>query len=155
MIVKQIVDEDVVNYKKTSMVIAFPHCSFKCGDACQNKHLADSMDVEISIDDIVDRYMKNKFSQAVVMQGLEPLDSIMAVFDFLIKFRKVSNDDVVIYTGYDKNHFLVNSLIHFVQKEHFDNVILKVGGYNENDEQVFDKVLGVTLASSNQYAFKI
>ena len=30
MLIKGIIDEDFLNYKKPSMVIAFPHCSFKC-----------------------------------------------------------------------------------------------------------------------------
>ena len=45
MIVKNILDEDFVNYKKPSMLIAFPSCSFKCERdcgkrVCQNSTLA-------------------------------------------------------------------------------------------------------------------
>ena len=29
-----LIDEDIVNYKKTSMYIAFPFCSFKCEREC-------------------------------------------------------------------------------------------------------------------------
>ena len=31
---KGIVDEDVVNYRKTSMFIIFPSCDFKCEKEC-------------------------------------------------------------------------------------------------------------------------
>ena len=34
MIVKGIIDEDFINYKKPSMVIEFPYCSFKCDKEC-------------------------------------------------------------------------------------------------------------------------
>ena len=30
MIIKQLIDEDFVNYKVPSMFIAFPRCTFKC-----------------------------------------------------------------------------------------------------------------------------
>ena len=34
MLVKGIIDEDFVNYKKPSMYIAMPNCSFKCDKDC-------------------------------------------------------------------------------------------------------------------------
>ena len=34
MIIKDIQDEDIVNYKNNSMVVAFPNCSFKCEKDC-------------------------------------------------------------------------------------------------------------------------
>ena len=155
MIIKQIVDEDIVNYKKTSMVIAFPHCSFKCGNACQNKHLKDAPDIEIEPQRIVMRYYKNPFSNAIVLQGLEPLDSLRDVMDLIFAYRNVCNDDMVIYTGYKEKSLPVQFIIEYVKKNQFDNIIMKVGGYVEDSEPVWSEELGVELASSNQYAFKI
>ena len=155
MIIKQIVDEDIVNYKKTSMVIAFPHCSFKCGSACQNKHLKDAPDIEIEPQRIVMRYYKNPFSNAMVLQGLEPLDSLRDVMDLMLAYRNVCNDDMVIYTGYEENDFPVQHIIEYVKRNHYDNIIVKVGGYVENSEPVWSEELGVELASSNQYAIRI
>ena len=34
MKLKFLIDEDIVNYKKTSMVIGFPYCSMKCNKDC-------------------------------------------------------------------------------------------------------------------------
>ena len=44
MIIKGIIDEDFVNYKKPAMVIEFPYCDFKCDKEygkpiCQNNSL--------------------------------------------------------------------------------------------------------------------
>lgn len=150
MIIKQLVDEDVVNYKKTSMVIAFPHCSFKCGSACQNKHLKDAPDIDIPVEAIVKRYLKNPFSSAVVMQGLEPLDSMPDLWEFMEKFRDACNDDIVIYTGYSYTDEKVMQLIGFIDGHRYTNIIIKVGGYVENRPSKYSPELGVELASDNQ-----
>ena len=34
MILKGLIDEDFVNYKKPAMVLEFPYCSFKCDKEC-------------------------------------------------------------------------------------------------------------------------
>ena len=80
MILKGIIYEDFVNYKKISMYISFPYCSFKCDkefgcQICQNGSLANTENINISLDRIVDRYINNPISEAVVMAGLEPMDS--------------------------------------------------------------------------------
>ena len=61
MIVKNIIEEDFSNYKKPSMFIAFPTCSFKCekecgSQVCQNSELAKSPNIEISYDNIIKKY---------------------------------------------------------------------------------------------------
>ena len=55
MIIKGIISEDFVNYKKPSLVIEFPYCDFKCekecGElVCQNNTLVRLPDIEISIE---------------------------------------------------------------------------------------------------------
>ena len=37
----------------------------------------------------------------------------------------------------------------------FENVIIKFGRYIPNDENKFDEILGVKLASKNQYAMRL
>lgn len=155
MKVKHIVDEDIVNYKKASMVVAFPHCTFKCGDACQNKHLKDAPDIEVYPAAIAKRYITNPFTSAVVFQGLEPLDSLSDVFSLIIALRNVCNDDIVVYTGYNEHDHPVQMLTKFVQDHGFERIILKVGKYLENHQSVYSYELGVELASDNQYAFEI
>ena len=53
MIIKQIIDEDFVNYKQPSMLILFPTCSWKCGEeVCHNREISNLPDIEMSIDTI-------------------------------------------------------------------------------------------------------
>lgn len=158
MVVKNITYEDFVNYKKPSMVIAFPKCSFKCDKecgraVCQNSPLVNSENIEISIDKIIERYLNNGITKAVVLAGLEPLDSLVDVYDFLTYLRDEyhCNDDVVIYTGYNKDeiHSIVDTL------RLFCNVIIKYGRYIPDQQPHYDEVLGVNLASDNQYAERL
>ena len=60
-------------------------------------------------------------------------------------------DDFVIYTGY-----YPNEIKHEIEElERSENIIIKFGRFLYNDKPIFDDVLGVTLASSNQYAERI
>ena len=83
MIIKGIKDEDFLQYKLPSMLVAFPSCTFKCEKECncrgmcQNGSLANSRNVEISAKEIVQRYMNNPISKALVCGGLEPFDTYM------------------------------------------------------------------------------
>ena len=50
-----LIDEDFVNYKKPSMFIAFPYCSFKCdkengAQLCQNWALSHGDIINVSVD---------------------------------------------------------------------------------------------------------
>ena len=152
MKIKGLITEDFVNYKKASMTIIFPYCTFKCGkDYCQNSPLVKSPIIEISIDDLVNKYINNPITEAVIMQGLEPFDSWNDLKEFVQKLREYSNDDIVIYTGYNKDE-----VIEYVKElSIYPNIIVKFGRYIPNQEKHFDDVLGVYLASDNQYAERI
>ena len=152
MKIKGLITEDFVNYKKASMTIIFPYCTFKCGkDYCQNSSLAKSPIIEISIDDLVNRYNNNPITEAVVMQGLEPFDSWSDLKEFVKKLREYNNDDIVIYTGYNKDE-----VIKYIKElSVYPNIIVKFGRYIPNQEKHYDDVLGVYLASNNQYAERI
>lgn len=152
MILKEIKDEDFVNYRKPSMFLGFPRCSFKCDkesgkQVCQNSALALAPDIHIDLYDIIDRYLENPITDAIVIGGLEPFDTFGQLHEFIQQFRKVSDDDIVIYTGYyeDEIEDMVEQISHY-------HVIIKFGRFRENQSKHFDTVLGVELASENQYA---
>ena len=156
MLIKGLTDEDFVNYKKPSMYIAFPNCSFKCdreaGCAiCQNSALANEMDIDISLIEIVSRYVKNPITKALVFGGLEPFDSMIDLFAIISELRNYTNDDIIIYTGYTEQEIerYVNKL------KQYKNIIIKFGRFVPNQEKHYDEVLGVELASPNQYARRI
>ena len=152
MKIKGLITEDFVNYKKASMTIIFPYCTFKCGeDYCQNSPLTKSPIIEISINDLVNRYNNNPITEAIVMQGLEPFDSWSDLKEFVKKLREYNNDDIVIYTGYNKDE-----VIKYIKElSVYPNIIVKFGRYIPNQEKHYDDVLGVYLASNNQYAERI
>lgn len=156
MIVKGIIDEDFVNYKKPSMTIEFPYCTFKCDkdcgqQVCQNSALVNEPNISISVYKIIDRYLNNPITKAIVCQGLEPFDSKDDLITFIDRFRRRTDDDIVIYTGYTKKE--LQTEIQLLQN--FNNIIIKFGRFIPNQLSHFDDILGVTLASPNQYAERI
>lgn len=156
MIIKQLIDEDFVNYKKPSMFIGFPLCSWKCevecGEGvCQNGSLANSPDINISIEEICNRYMENDLTHALVFGGLEPFDTWDSLLLLISHMRKHTDDDIVIYTGYYSDE--ITNAINILKS--YPNIIVKFGRYIPNQNPHFDDILGVDLASDNQYAKKI
>lgn len=149
---KGLISEDFVNYKKPAMTIIYPSCTWKCGmDYCQNSPLAHEAIIELNIDDIVKRYISNPITEAIVMQGLEPFDSWNDLYKLIIALREYTNDDIVIYTGYNKDE--IKEKLKDLKK--YKNIIIKFGRYVPNHEKHFDEILGVYLASKNQYAERI
>jgi organic radical activating enzyme len=157
MVIKQLVDEDFVNYKKPSMFIAFPSCSWKCEKECgkkmcQNSTLATSPSIDIDINSLIERYMNNPITQAIVCGGLEPMDSWWGLVKLIHAFRKHTNDDIVIYTGYYE--YEINDDVEYL-RQNYHNIIFKFGRYIPNQQKHYDEVLGIELASDNQYGVKI
>ena len=154
--VKAFIDEDFVNYKKASMFIGFPSCSWKCEKecgkrVCQNGTLATSKSIEVGVKSIVNRYINNNITSAIVCGGLEPFDSWDELFLLITYLRVRTQDDIVIYTGYYKEE-----IQDYIDKlTYFSNIIVKFGRYIPGHEKHYDDVLGVYLASDNQYAEKI
>lgn len=156
MKIKGIITEDLVNYKKPCMTIMMPSCDFKCGaDLCQNSPLALIPAQEVTDNYIISLYAANDIASALCFQGLEPFDSWEELFNLISKIRNHKyyslNDDIVIYTGYTEDEISdkVNKL------KQFPNIVIKFGRYIPNQESHFDEVLGIKLASDNQYAIKI
>lgn len=152
MEIKGVLTEDFINYKKPSMLIMFPNCSFKCGSqVCQNYNLTQGNNIEVSAEKLVDMYMNNSITSAIVCGGLEPFDSYKDLLDLIIKLRKVTNDDIVIYTGYTEEEIKIP----LQEIKQYPNIIIKFGRYVINNKSHFDEILGVNLASDNQYGKKV
>lgn len=156
MKIKAIIEEDFVNYKKPSLFIAFPSCSFKCEKdsgvaCCQNSDLAKSEDIEVTPFDLVKRYLSNPITQSIVCAGLEPFDTWDDLYYLVKVFRTQTSDDIVIYTGYEEHE--IEDKVNYLKR--YANIIIKFGRFKPNDKHRFDDVLGVELASENQYAKRI
>lgn len=155
MKVKGIIDYDCTNYKKPCLTIEFPYCDFKCDrlngcQVCQNSGLAAEPDIEVNGEYIWNLYEQNPLTKAFCFQGLEPFDSYLDLLDLVIFIRvhKQCDDPIIIYTGYNEGEDWVveNSL------RHYNNIIIKYGRYLMGHEPHYDDILGVKLASNNQYA---
>lgn len=146
---------DIVNYKKPSMFLGFPKCSGKCNllnnkIVCQNQFLQQAEKYDVSIDELIEKYKNNHLVKALVCGGLEPFDSFDDLLELIIAFRKVTNDDIVIYTGFTENE--IKNSLWYSQLLQYPNIIIKYGRYLEGHKSHFDEILGVNLASNNQYA---
>ena len=159
MRIKGLQDEDFVNYKKPSMFIGTSICDWKCCNEqcldksiCQNSSLANSKTIDISADEIYRRYINNPITKAVVIGGLEPILQFSEILDLIYTFRNNGCfDNFVIYTGY-----YPSEIKHEIEElGRCKNIVVKFGRFLYNDKPIFDDVLGVTLASSNQYAKRI
>lgn len=160
MRVKTVVEEDFINYKKPAMFIGTISCGGKCCteagiplSVCQNDGWRSGATVVVNDLDLCDRYIKNLVTNAVVFGGLEPFEQFAEMEEFIhaLRFVYACQDDVVIYTGYYPQEIeqQVKAL------SHYKNIIIKFGRYIPNRESVYDDVLGITLASDNQFAERI
>lgn len=155
MKIKGLQDEDFINYKSPSMMIATCYCTFKCdkesrGNYCQNSSLAKAESKVVPDEMLIRRYIDNPITKAIVFGGLEPFEQFTELYDFIFKLRMEyqCSDTIVIYTGFNKNEidYEINLL------KQFENIIVKFGRFIPNCEKHFDDILGIYLASNNQYA---
>lgn len=155
MKLKGIIDYDTINYKEPTLTLLFNHCDFKCDklnecQICQNSALTHEPDIEIPGETIWKMYYENPLTKAFCFQGLEPFDSFMDMTDLIVFIRKYKqcNDPIIIYTGYNKGEDCVAEM--FLRRQH--NIIVKWGRFIMGQKPHYDEVLGVNLASDNQYA---
>lgn len=153
MEIKNLIDEDVVNYKKTSLFVGTAFCDFKCckecgQNICQNSQLIKAPSINYNNQLIVTRYLNNPLTNAIVIGGLEPFTQWYQMLDLIKKFREKTEDDIVIYTGYYKDQ--ITYLIQ--QLKQFKNIIVKFGRYIPGQKPHYDSVLGVQLANDEQHA---
>ena len=161
ILIKGLVDEDFVQYKKPSMFIGTCFCDWKCcRDAgcpvtmCQNSPLANSKNKVVEFSTLYDRYINNPITKAIVFGGLEPMLQFESVMELLKYFRqKGCKDDFVIYTGHYEDE--LQEEIKFIEsfvKEYDGKIIVKFGRFVPDQESRWNRILGVELASPNQYA---
>lgn len=156
MRVKDILPEDFINYKLPSMFISTCFCDYKCCTelgldigVCQNAPLAQSENIEISDKTIYEHFVNNPITKAIVIGGLEPMIQINEVVNLINLFRiQGENCPFIIYTGYYPNEILEP----LERLKQYKNIIIKFGRYIPNQKPHYDKILGIFLASSNQYA---
>jgi len=155
-----ILDEDFNNYKKPSMFIGTISCGGKCCEeagiplcVCQNNTWRNKTPKSQNNDEIIGRYFSNKLTSSIVFGGLEPFEQWEELYEFIkcLRIKYSCYDDVVIYTGYNKDE--IDSQV--LNLKQFENIIIKFGRYVPNQEKHFDEVLGVFLASDNQYGEKL
>lgn len=153
---KQIVEEDFIQYSKPSMFIANTTCNFKCdrengSSICINCQLIKEPTIAVNIETLIQRYLSNPITSAVVFGGLENFDEFEQLFNFITRFRCYSTDDIVIYTGFSREE--IEDKVELLKQ--FSNIIIKFGRFIPNQQPHYDEVLGVELASPNQYAERI
>lgn len=155
MKIKGLIDEDFVNYKLPSMFLITTTCDFKCckelgNNICQNMDVVKQPTIGIDDNNLIKRYLENPITKAIVFGGLEPFEQFEEVYDFIHKLRFEYNcfDPVVIYTGFYPDE-KVDELIRLSK---FDKIIVKFGRFIPDQKPHFDQVLGIELASNNQWA---
>lgn len=158
MKLKFVKPEDFVNYKKCSLFLGTCYCDRKCCiennlpcSICQNYPRSNNPIKDIPNEKIFDLYKKNNLMEAIIFGGLEPMKQFEEMFEFISEFRNISNNDIVIYTGYYPEE-ISDKIAHLTK---FSNIIVKFGRYIPNKPNRYDDILGITLASDNQYAKKI
>ena len=153
-------DEDCINYKKISMFLGFATCGGTCWrelglppETSPNTSLCAGPRIELSVDEIVRRYLDNFLTEAIVCGGLEPFEKFEELLELvrILRDKYKNEDDVVIYTGYYPEE--IKQQIELLKK--YKNIIIKFGRYRPGDKKHFDDVLGVFLANKEQYAQKI
>lgn len=158
MKIKGLVDEDFVNYKAPVMFISTYTCTFKCdrecGKAvCQNLPLTTNPIMNIADELLVERYINNPITKAVVIGGLEPFDDLEDIISFCCDLRSKTQDDIVIYTGYNQDE--ISEEVQLLKDKIGCNLIIKFGRFIPNQQSHYDEVLGVNLVSDNQYGVRI
>lgn len=153
MLIKGIIDCDLVNYKEPCLTIEMPKCNFKCDkecgmSVCQNSSLASAPTFNCPIETIIDYFDANLVTQAICFQGLEPFDTFEDLLSFIQAFRIAHFQPIIIYTGYTQQE--LKEFLKILKQ--YKNIIIKFGRFIPNDNSIYDKILGVNLSSSNQYA---
>ena len=156
--------EDFLNYKKPSMFLITCKCDWKCCieqcipiTSCQNNNIINMPEKVFDYSDILNLYYSNDITKSIVIGGLEPLlqwDEVYGLIKYIRAYQNENNlieDDIVIYTGYNKEEILQ----YIEQLKVFNNIIIKYGRYIPGRNSKYDDILGINLISDNQYSEKI
>ena len=152
---RELKDEVLQDYKKISMLISTIRCDFKCcrdlkTNFCQNSDLMKQPIYILTYNQLYERYRKNELTKAIIFGGLEPFLQFDELVGFIryMRIEMSCDDDIVIYTGYNENE--IQEQIDILRQ--YENIIVKFGRFVPDDTPRYDDVLGIKLASSNQYA---
>ena len=75
------------------------------------------------------------------------------LFCLISALRESTQDDIIIYTGFKKEEVQYRNIYQELLK--FKNIIIKFGRFIPNQPSHYDEILGIKLASDNQYAERI
>ena len=81
------------------------------------------------------------------------MDSPNYLLDLIKGLRERTDDDIVIYTGYTEDEMKQKNF--YKDLCQFSNIIIKFGRFRPGQEPHYDEVLGINLASDNQYAKRV
>ena len=159
---KGCVIEDFNNYKKPSLYLSNSICNgFKCNledknNICQNSELVKTPTKFLSLNFLINQYLKNPITKSIVFSGLENFDEFNQMYYFIKILREeyFCDDEIIIYTGFKKEEVIDKvELLKEFSKD--GSIIIKYGRYNSKGKARYDEILGIALASDNQYAERI
>lgn len=172
MKIKGIKPDDYTNYRDpegwSSLFVGMGTCDWKCCisagvpiETCQNSELAKAPIVELDARDLLRRYAWE--SGSVVVGGLEPFNDMGSLKELATAYKNFVSylnnetelDKFVIYTGYNPDEVIsrVEEIYNIVKDKL--TLIVKFGRFVPGQKPHLDDVLGVELASDNQFAKKI
>lgn len=158
MRLKNIIEEDFVQYKEPCMFLTTCFCNWKCCTEigadicmCQNSPAYDSPIVNKRNEALVKKYLKNDITKSIVFGGFEPMLQFDEMLELVKCFRSKTDDIIVIFTGFRENEIADK----IEQLKQFKNIIVKFGRYRPGEKPHRDEVLGVELANDEQHAVKI
>ena len=106
-----------------------------------------SINIVACVFDITFFFQGNEHFSTIVISTI-----LFRVLSLVLSFLLIKTpDDIVIYTGYNLSE--LEEKVELLS--YFDNIIIKFGRYIPNQQAHHDDILGVNLASDNQYAIKI
>lgn len=139
------------NYKKAGLYVPIGiTCTWKCEKCCNVKYRKNDKYILENSDSIINSYKENKLVESLILSGLEPFDNFTQLEVLITEFRNASDDDIVIYSGYEEKE--ITECLEVLKGL---NIIVKIGRYYPDKSSKFDNILGITLASENQYGIKI
>lgn len=159
MHVLKLVDERLSDYRLPMLMLVATTCDWKCAreagfpvSLCQNHAWKGVPPFVISPEEIYQAYVKNPITQGLLFGGLEPLRQFPEIVEVIRYFREYERSaPVVIYTGYTEKE--IADEIECLSQ--WPNIIVKFGRYVPDQAPHYDLILGVKLASDNQYAKRI
>lgn len=159
---KEIRLKDIVevfqDYKKSALLLCCISCDWKCCieagidvSVCQNHNIIKQREVYLPFDVILNK-VNLSITDSIIFGGLEPLlqsDEVCGLIEYLRE--QGVKKDILVYTGY----YIEEIDKEVIKRLKNCHVILKCGRYIPNKPKKFDKILGITLASDNQYSVQL